>query len=121
MAPLFDFAVRESIDVTHLLLTHHHHDHVCDIDASRRASRRSSCSPIPTSRSRAPSRFAPLRIGDVLVDAIHTPGHTAGMLNFTVDGHVFTGDTLFKNSIGGVRAPGTPPSRTSSTRSWKSS
>src|SRR5204863_9412760 len=33
MAPLFDFAVRESIDVTHLLLTHHHHDHVCDIDA----------------------------------------------------------------------------------------
>jgi hydroxyacylglutathione hydrolase len=28
------------------------------------------------------------------------------MLNFTVPGHVFTGDTLFKNSIGGVRAPG---------------
>ena len=28
------------------------------------------------------------------------------MLNFTVAGHVFTGDTLFKNSIGGVRAPG---------------
>ena len=42
----------------------------------------------------------------MLVDAIHTPGHTAGMLNFTVDGHVFTGDTLFKHSIGGVRAPG---------------
>jgi glyoxylase-like metal-dependent hydrolase (beta-lactamase superfamily II) len=50
--------------------------------------------------------FAPLQIGGLAVDAVHTPGHTKGMLNFTVPGHVFTGDTLFKRSIGGVRAPG---------------
>jgi len=105
MNPLFDFAVRESIDVTHLLLTHHHHDHVCDIDAvmARYPKIVVLAHPDEPVEARA---FRPLRIGDVLVDAIHTPGHTAGMLNFTVDGHVFTGDTLFKNSIGGVRAPG---------------
>jgi hydroxyacylglutathione hydrolase len=41
------------------------------------------------------------------VRALHTPGHTAGMLSLLVDGReVFTGDTLFKNSVGGVRAPG---------------
>ena len=35
------------------------------------------------------------------------PGHTAGMLSLLVDGtDVFTGDTLFKGSVGGVRAPG---------------
>ena len=35
------------------------------------------------------------------------PGHTAGMLSLLVNGHdVFTGDTLFKGSVGGVRAPG---------------
>ena len=28
------------------------------------------------------------------------------MLALVVDGNVFTGDTLFKNSVGGVRAPG---------------
>ena len=28
------------------------------------------------------------------------------MLNFAVGGEVFTGDTLFKGSVGGVRAPG---------------
>ena len=29
------------------------------------------------------------------------------MISFVVDGtDVFTGDTLFKNSVGGVRAPG---------------
>src|SRR4029077_858659 len=36
-----------------------------------------------------------------------TPGHTAGMLSLLINGtDVFTGDTLFKGSVGGVRAPG---------------
>ena len=40
-------------------------------------------------------------------EALHTPGHTRGMLSLVVGGtDVFTGDTLFKNSVGGVRAPG---------------
>jgi len=106
MGPLFDFAVRESIDVTHLLLTHHHHDHVCAIDDVKARFPKIVVLAHPDEPIEGARRFRPLRIGDVLVEAIHTPGHTAGMLNFTVDGHVFTGDTLFKNSIGGVRAPG---------------
>jgi glyoxylase-like metal-dependent hydrolase (beta-lactamase superfamily II) len=106
MQPLFDFAVRESIDVTHLLLTHHHHDHVCDIEAVKARYPKIIVLAHPDEEIEGARRFAPLRIGDVLVEAIHTPGHTAGMLNFTVDGHVFTGDTLFKGSIGGVRAAG---------------
>jgi glyoxylase-like metal-dependent hydrolase (beta-lactamase superfamily II) len=106
MAPLFDAAVRESIDVTHLLLTHHHHDHVCDLEAVKARYPKIVVLAHPAEEIEGAKPFQPLRIGDVLVDAIHTPGHTAGMLNFTVDGHVFTGDTLFKHSIGGVRAPG---------------
>ena len=47
-----------------------------------------------------------LEVGGLGVRALHTPGHTAGMLSLLVDGEVFTGDTLFKNSVGGVRAPG---------------
>ena len=105
MAPLFEAAERHAIEITHLLLTHHHHDHVC---AREEVERR--CPGIvvlghPDEPMQA-EPFAPLQIGDLEVDAIHTPGHTAGMLNFTVPGHVFTGDTLFKHSIGGVRAPG---------------
>jgi len=106
MAPRFDFAVRESIDVTHLLLTHHHHDHVCDLDAVKARYPKITMLAHPDEQIDGAKKFSPLRIGDVLVDAIHTPGHTAGMLNFVVDGHVFTGDTLFRHSIGGVRAPG---------------
>ncbi|MDQ3850035.1 MAG: MBL fold metallo-hydrolase [Actinomycetota bacterium] len=105
MEPLFAVAEREGVEVTHLLLTHHHHDHVCALDAVKErypgiAVLAHPDEPVPA------EAFAPLRIGDLDVDALHTPGHTAGMLNFTVPGHVFTGDTLFKHSVGGVRAPG---------------
>jgi glyoxylase-like metal-dependent hydrolase (beta-lactamase superfamily II) len=48
-----------------------------------------------------------LEVGGLRIESLHTPGHTAGMLNFVVNGtDVFTGDTLFKGSVGGVRAPG---------------
>ena len=47
-----------------------------------------------------------IEIGGLTVRPLHTPGHTAGMLSLLVDGNVFTGDTLFKGSVGGVRAPG---------------
>src|SRR5919107_1572166 len=50
---------------------------------------------------------AELTIGGLDVKTLHTPGHTRGMLSLLVGGtEVFTGDTLFKNSVGGVRAPG---------------
>jgi glyoxylase-like metal-dependent hydrolase (beta-lactamase superfamily II) len=50
---------------------------------------------------------AVLDIGGLSVRALHTPGHTLGMLSLLVDGReVYTGDTLFRGSVGGVRAAG---------------
>jgi hydroxyacylglutathione hydrolase len=105
MQPLFETAERDDIDVTHLLLTHHHHDHVCALDEVRRRYPDITVLAHPDEPVEA-EPFAPLSIGGLDVGAVHTPGHTKGMLNFTIDGHVFTGDTLFKGSVGGVRAPG---------------
>jgi hydroxyacylglutathione hydrolase len=105
MEPLFEAAERNEIDVTHVLLTHHHHDHVCDLKAVTDRYRDIVVLAHPEEPLTA-EPFIPLQIGGLNVDALHTPGHTKGMLNFTVPGHVFTGDTLFKNSIGGVNAPG---------------
>ena len=103
MAPLFAAAERHDIDVTHLLLTHHHHDHVCALDEVTARYPDITVLAHPDEPVEAHD-FEPLTIGGLDVDALHTPGHTKGMLNFTVPGHVFTGDTLFKGSIGGVRA-----------------
>jgi hydroxyacylglutathione hydrolase len=105
MQPLFEQAEQQDIDVTHLLLTHHHHDHVLALDEVRRRYPDITVLAHPDEPVEA-EPFEPLTIGELDVGAVHTPGHTKGMLNFTIDGHVFTGDTLFKGSIGGVRAPG---------------
>ena len=49
---------------------------------------------------------AELELAGLTVRTLHTPGHTAGMISLLIEGNVSTGDTLFKNSVGGVRAPG---------------
>jgi hydroxyacylglutathione hydrolase len=41
-----------------------------------------------------------LEFDGLVVRVIHTPGHTPGSLCFSIGDHLFSGDTLFKNSIG---------------------
>ncbi|SDF67665.1 Glyoxylase, beta-lactamase superfamily II [Halorubrum xinjiangense] len=42
-----------------------------------------------------------IEVGDVEIEALHTPGHTSEMLNYLVDGDLLlTGDTLFVDSVG---------------------
>jgi hydroxyacylglutathione hydrolase len=112
IGPLLDKAEQEGVDVTHVLLTHHHHDHVAELDAVMRRFPRAEVLIHPDERELVDGVTGDLDPGDELeiggltVRALHTPGHTRGMLSLLVDGQVFTGDTLFKNSVGGVRAPG---------------
>ncbi|KAB1188113.1 MULTISPECIES: rhodanese-like domain-containing protein [Haloferax] len=42
-----------------------------------------------------------VRVGDVEIEALYTPGHTSDMTNYLVDGRfLLTGDTLFVESVG---------------------
>ncbi|RYD03972.1 hypothetical protein N752_17980 [Desulforamulus aquiferis] len=41
-----------------------------------------------------------IQVGNLILDVIHTPGHTPGGICLKVGGQVFTGDTLFAQSIG---------------------
>ena len=34
------------------------------------------------------------------MEILHTPGHTKGSVCFAAEGALFTGDTLFRNSVG---------------------
>ena len=95
-----------------MLCTHHHIDHV---QHNQDYVERFGC-PVCGHAAEA-SMFRDLDYevadGDELVTgglhirALHIPGHTVGQLAFVVnDAQVFTGDTLFRRSVGGTRAPG---------------
>jgi glyoxylase-like metal-dependent hydrolase (beta-lactamase superfamily II) len=107
---LFAKADEHALTVTHILLTHHHGDHVADLGAA--LERWPDAQVLAHPEERVPGTTGDLHpgaevpVGGLTVKALHTPGHTAGMLSLVAGGQVFTGDTLFKGSVGGVRAPG---------------
>jgi glyoxylase-like metal-dependent hydrolase (beta-lactamase superfamily II) len=47
-----------------------------------------------------------IRVGSVSLTVLHTPGHTAGGISLYSNGYVFTGDTLFVESVGRTDLPG---------------
>jgi|TARA_Y100000996_G_C22518353_1_gene641370 glyoxylase-like metal-dependent hydrolase (beta-lactamase superfamily II) len=47
-----------------------------------------------------------IKIDHLNIEVIVTPGHTLGSLCYKLENYIFTGDTLFKNSIGRYDLPG---------------
>ncbi len=113
VAPLLEYLRRGQLELTHVLLTHHHHDHVAELDAVLEAHPGTPVLIHPLEQELVPGATGTMEPGVTIetgalrIEPIHTPGHTAGMLSLLFNGtDVFTGDTLFKGSVGGVRAPG---------------
>jgi glyoxylase-like metal-dependent hydrolase (beta-lactamase superfamily II) len=113
VGPLLDYVRRGQFELTHILLTHHHHDHVAELDAVLEAHPGTPVLIHSAERDLVDGATGLMEPGQAIesgalqIEPIHTPGHTAGMLSLLIDGtDVFTGDTLFKGSVGGVRAPG---------------
>jgi len=133
VGPLIAAAQAQQLRPTHVLLTHHHHDHVMELDRLLAQWPDLQVLIHPLERDQVAGATGTIEAGETLVlghlevRPLHTPGHTAGMLSFLVGepgaparggaatrpggftgggASVFTGDTLFRNSVGGVRAPG---------------
>ncbi len=89
LVPLLDAVERERLTVTHLLTTHSHSDHVAGDEELVR-------------RFGIPIVKGPVETGGLRIEALPTPGHSEDMIAFVVNGEaVFTGDTLFRDSVGG--------------------
>ena len=83
--PLLQTARRWRVEPQYVLRTHSHHDHVVHEEALG-----------------LPVRTDAVEVGGLRIDALPTPGHSDDMVAFVVNGEVvFTGDTLFKDSVGG--------------------
>lgn len=50
-----------------------------------------------------------VRVGEVAIELVHTPGHTPGSQCFLVDGRLVSGDTLFLDGCGRTDLPGSDP------------
>ncbi len=98
--------------VTHVLCTHHHPDHVAHNADYRREYGCPVCGHAAERElfghlDRELADGEEVRSGDLTIRALHVPGHTVGQLAFLVDEReVFTGDTLFRGSVGGTRGRG---------------
>ena len=132
---LLDYIRKEELNVTHILLTHAHVDHVSGVAEAKRA----LGAPIYLHKDdlflyqnavRTGMMFGltveepppvdvfydgegPIAFGDYAVRILHTPGHCPGgvCLAISKNGdagppHLFVGDTLFAGSIGRTDLPG---------------
>ena len=108
---LIEAATTHSMKVSHVLLTHHHYDHVSELGKITDAFPGVEVLIHPSEASLVEGVTGTIEDGETVraggcdVKAIHTPGHTKGMLNFVEGNDIYTGDTLFKGSVGGVRGP----------------
>lgn len=114
LGPLLDRAEREGIEITHVLVTHPHHDHVAGLAEARQrlggpplVAHAETAAELDEEVAVTLADGEKLSAGGMEIEAIHTPGHAAGHLAFLVEGSdVFTADVLFKGTVGGTMAPG---------------
>jgi glyoxylase-like metal-dependent hydrolase (beta-lactamase superfamily II) len=85
------------IEITHVLVTHGDHDHVARIDELAARYR------VPVTRTYS----GVIKTGGLEIEAISTPGHAVEHYALLFNGtDCFTGDCLFKGTIGGTRNGG---------------
>ena len=118
----FDFEVRMDIQnnayLKYMLLTHGHHDHFLaaeqyleEYTSVKVAGPEKEFKLLAWDLHRCPEPGCLLKEGDVItlgetdLRVIETPGHTAGGICFATDKEVFTGDTLFRLSVGRTDLP----------------
>lgn len=121
---------KKSLCVKHVILTHGHFDHIYYVDALREKTNATvyiheqdarclsdpQYSGLALFRAENDISFNPadyllhdgdvLECGDLKLRIIHTPGHTTGGVCVHAENALFTGDTLFKSSIGRTDFPG---------------
>ncbi|MFC1567085.1 MBL fold metallo-hydrolase [bacterium] len=119
---LIRFIKSENLTVKYILNTHGHGDHIganlklkefthapicihnADkdflIDSNQNLSSQFGASIISPKCDITLSESTELKFGNYKINVLETPGHTLGSVCFIIDDIMFSGDTLFKESIG---------------------
>lgn len=129
-AALVDAVRNDGMEVTGVLATHYHADHVggsifghriagiaalLDVAPCPVHAHRDEIPWIARTTGIAESDLTPHDSGDVVtvgnidIELVHTPGHTPGSQCFLVRGKLVAGDTLFLDGCGRTDLPGSDP------------
>ena len=125
---IYDFILQEGLDLSAIVNTHGHFDHVCgsaffkaktgkpvllhrdDVAMMSQAAEQALSYgfqvPTPPEPDRLLTEGDEVVVGESRFQVLHTPGHTPGGICLYEEGVVFVGDTLFAGSIGRTDMPG---------------
>jgi glyoxylase-like metal-dependent hydrolase (beta-lactamase superfamily II) len=100
--PLMARVAELGVEVTHVLLTHEHHDHTTHAIALEERYGAQLVSP-----EQALDGSGEVRVGELVLRAVSTPGHCDPHVAWVVERGgdavaIFTGDTLFHGTVGGT-------------------
>ncbi len=99
-------------EVRYILITHGHHDHIGALEELRKKVKGLvGIHPLDACLLRNSPDFwledeQILRVGNLQIRVIHTPGHSPGGVCFLINEILFSGDTIFPNGPGNTAIPG---------------
>jgi hydroxyacylglutathione hydrolase len=125
---ILNAAASNGYSITHVINTHGHSDHtsgnaaIIESTGAQLCIHRADAGQVARLLNRAVSRIlggkgSPppsliledndiIKVGNIDLRVLHTPGHTPGSICIYTSGHVFTGDTLFVGAVGRTDLPG---------------
>lgn len=127
---VYEFALKNNYKIEYILNTHHHYDHTCRNRKLKKLTKAKLAihkqdkkqlrkifsikkiknflklkyfvSPKPEILLEDKQE---IKLGNIVIKVIHTPGHTWGSVCFKIENNLFTGDTLFIGKTGRVNFP----------------
>lgn len=114
-APIKEFEqelAKENAKLTHILLTHGHHDHIGSVEEMRQKygaklyMNQGDAMQFHIQPDEYFTDGGQIQVDDMNFTTIFTPGHTPGSTCILCDNWMFTGDTLFADDIGRTDLPG---------------
>lgn len=119
---IMNFVKRNNLNIEYIILTHGHGDHITNVltlkeetnakilaheeekeilqDKKKNLSASLPSNTVELDADMYVKDNDTLKVGDMKLKFIHTPGHTPGSMCIKIDKHMLTGDTLFAGSIG---------------------
>lgn len=127
ITPYVQYIEENNLNVTHILLTHGHFDHIgcvtamkekydckiviSDLEKEFLKDTKLNCAFMGGTAVTAPDADIlvydgdEISVGDMNFKVVETPGHTVGSVCFLVNDCMFSGDTLFQGSCGRTDLP----------------